>query len=134
MSLQSELLQLIREFYPKEVPIDNLYELCNGLNHKQSTGERKLRILTHAGLITPIFTEKKAIKAYKADNVDGLYKVVPINEYVKSTEYKEIEKFNETYKPYTSNLNKVGLQFPQATDTLKEKIQNPLFEMKIPLN
>ena len=92
-SLQSELLNLIRENYPQEVSIDKLYMLCDMLDHKQSTGDRKLRVLTHAGLITPIKTDKGAIRAYKA------------------------------LEPKTLIIN-----------TLKEKIQNPLFEMKIPLN
>ena len=93
MSLQSELLENIQKVYPKEVSIDELFGICHLLNHKQSTGERKLRVLTHSGLIEPIFTEKKAIRAYKA------------------------------LEPKTLIIN-----------TLKEKIQNPLFEMKIPLN
>lgn len=65
-SLQTSLLELIRENYPQEVSIDKLYMLCEMLDHKQSTCDRKCRVLTHAGLITPILTDKHAIKAYVA--------------------------------------------------------------------
>jgi hypothetical protein len=51
--------------------IDYLYNLCKP--HKNSTVDRKLRILTHSGKIVPLF-EKNAIVAYQS--------VEPINYHI----------------------------------------------------
>ena len=98
-SLQKELLNLIRENYPKEVSIDKLFMLCGMLNHKQSTGERKLRVLTHLGLIIPLKTDKGAIRAYKAIfETNGIFKVPSLKEQCEFMERQQLEFKKEIFK------------------------------------
>ena len=64
-SLQSELLENIRQAYPNSRSLDDLFAISSMLGHKDSLCERKLRLLVHSGLIEVIKNDKHHNVAYK---------------------------------------------------------------------
>lgn len=65
-SLQTSLLENIRQNYPQSQGLNNLLALGTSLGHKDSLTERKLRLLVASGLVEVLKDAKGQNYAYKA--------------------------------------------------------------------